>query len=336
MTLNLLMASRQSVYLSGDFCLFYPAEKKSITDVTVQKLIPVGHYDWNALVSFCGIAKTPAGLDVDRWIVQNVNAGDRGESVDEFVDRLTSNDTWLRDFSDRDRTLTICICGFHGKRPFAICLSTVEKFDGRLSKLPRRRLVRTGLKPKNPQLFAFGMRDACHKDSRNHLRSLISGRRQDYVEVMREMAIANSDASEHSDYISAECVVGHLLPVGTGEVTPYGIKDGTEYMPGFVTEFMASTGVTGFELKTGEDGNPLKPRWKGMTLKSERVEGRGRLMVQMHVFTNVAKPIVDMSKGDGTKVFWKIAGENEPKKVSVDVNWSKDRKKVPKTRPPRL
>ncbi len=66
-TLNLLMTSRQAVYLSGDFCLFYPNENKSITDVTVQKLIPVGRYDWNALVSFCGIAKTTAGLDADRF-----------------------------------------------------------------------------------------------------------------------------------------------------------------------------------------------------------------------------------------------------------------------------
>lgn len=335
-TLNLIMTSRQAVYLSGDFCLYYPHEKKSVTDVTVQKLIPVGRYDWNALVSFCGIAKTPSGLDVDRWIVNNVNAGDKGESVDDFIDRLTGNDTWLREFSDRDRSLTISICGFHGKRPFAICLSTVEKFDGPLSKGPRRRLVRTGLKPKNPQLFVFGMRDACHKDSRDHLRTLIRARKQDHVGVMREISMANSDASRHSDYISSECVVGHLLPVGTGEVTPYGIEDGREYMPEFVAEFMDTTGVTGFELKTDEDGKPLKPRWKGMTLKSERVEGRGRMILQVHAFANVGKPLGDPSQGDGTKVFWKIAGENEPKRVKFNVNWSKDRKKVPRTPPPRL
>lgn len=117
---------------------------------------------------------------------------------------------------------------------------------------------------------------------------------------------------------------------------PYGIEDGTEYMPGFVTENMATYGITDFVVKTDEDGKPLKPRWKGMTLKSERVEGRGRLMFQMHAFANVAKPIGDISKGDGTKVFWKIAGENEPKKLPVDVNWPKDRKKVHKTRPPKL
>jgi hypothetical protein len=336
MTLNLLVASRQAVYLSGDFCLFYPNENKSITDVTVQKLIPVGRYDWNALVSFCGIAKTPAGLDVDRWIVQNVNAGDKGESVDEFVGRLTSSDTWLSDCSNRDRILTVCICGFHGRRPFIICLSTVEQFNGPLSNRPMRRLVRTGLKPKDPQLFVFGMRDACQKTSRDRLRSLIRDRRQNYLDVMRQISIANSDAAQNSDRISAEYVVGHLVPVGTGEVTPYGIEDGTEYMPGFVTEQLTAMGITGFEVKVDEDGKPLKPRWKGMTLKSERVEGRGELMFQFHAFGNVAKPIGDISKGDGTKVFWEIAGENEPKRVCVNVNWPKERKKVPKTWPPKL
>lgn len=150
--------------------MFYPKENKSITDVRVQKLIPVGRYDWNALVSFSGIAKTSAGLEVDRWIVQNVNAGDNGESVDEFVDRLTRNDIWLRDVLDSERILTICICGFHGKRPFAFCLSTVENFNGPLSNSPRRRLVRAGLKPKDPHLFVFGMRDACQEGSRKYLR----------------------------------------------------------------------------------------------------------------------------------------------------------------------
>jgi hypothetical protein len=153
---------------------------------------------------------------------------------------------------------------------------------------------------------------------------------------MRQISIANRDAAQNSELVSAECVVGHLRPVGTGEVTPYGIEDGTEYMPGFVTEQLAATGITGLEVKTDEDGKPLKPRWKGMTLKSERVEGRGRLMSQVHVFGNVAKPIGDISKGDGTRVFWKIAGENEPKKVSINVNWPEERKKLPKTWPPKL
>ncbi len=73
-----------------------------------------------------------------------------------------------------------------------------------------------------------------------------------------------------------------------------------------------------------------------MTLKSEYVEGRGKLMAQAHVFANVAKPIGDTSKVDGTAAFWKIAGENEPKKVSVTVNWPEGRKKVPRTPPPKL
>jgi hypothetical protein len=107
-------------------------------------------------------------------------------------------------------------------------------------------------------------------------------------------------------------------------------------MPGFVTEQLAATGITGLEVKEDEDGKPLKPRWKGMTLKSERVEGRGQLIFQVHVFGNVAKPIGGISKSDGTEVFWKIAGENEPRKVSVNVNLPKERKKVPKTRPPKL
>jgi hypothetical protein len=334
------MTSRQAVYLSGDFCLFYPHEKKSITDITVQKLIPIGRFDWNALVSFCGIAKTSIGFDVDRWIMQNVNAGENDESVDEFVDRLANRDTWLSELSNSDRTLTICICGFHGKRPFAICLSTVEKFGAPLSNRPRRRLVRTGLKPKEPQVFVFGMTDACQKETRDHLRSLIRDPQQDYVEVMRQISIANSDAAKISKYVSPECVVGHILPVGTGAVTPYGVEDGTEYMPGFVTEFLAASGTAGLELKADEDGRPLKPRWKGMTLKSERVEGRGQLMAQAHVFANAVKPIGRVSEGDGAKPlwnsFWKISGENEPKKASFKIDWPKDRKKVPETPPPKL
>ena len=60
MTLNLMLTSRDAVYLSADFRLTSTRDQAAISDsYDTQKLIPVVRRDWSALIAYSGVASAP-------------------------------------------------------------------------------------------------------------------------------------------------------------------------------------------------------------------------------------------------------------------------------------
>lgn len=311
MTLNMMLTSRHGVYLTGDFRLAY-SDGHTEDDLLAQKLVPVVKFEWCALVAFCGIAKTPKGLDVGDWLSNAVHVDERKESIGAFVARLQTADRWLSGLRG-ERRLTITVVGFNRRRPFAAVLSNFEDADGK--KLPKvqRHLQTFRFKPKDIELRFFGDPASVSVDDRKHLENIL---RKNQPKALRAaLGEANSRASEKSTVISAQCVVGSLLPTGAGEISVYGIDTSTEYVPRFVQHEMSSAGVEGFQCKAGPDGKPLSPHWKGMTMKVQGKLGTDAQFVILHVLSNVERAI-GTKKNANMQVFQKIAGPNEPERYT--------------------
>ncbi len=96
-------------------------------------------------------------------------------------------------------------------------------------------------------------------------------------------------------------MTGYLLPSGAGEVTPHGIDDPVKYMPSFVMRDFNAMGVRGFKLKTDENGQPLPPRWVGMTMKVQ-----DNTILNIHVLRNVEEHIGGGTTDPRTKLFGKL------------------------------
>lgn len=94
MTLNFVLTSRTSVYLSGDFRLTYPGGHTK-DDPDIQKLILIFTYEWSALVSFAGVAQTSKGLDVGDWVWQQLDSIAMEARFAELPRKLLTADNWL-------------------------------------------------------------------------------------------------------------------------------------------------------------------------------------------------------------------------------------------------
>ncbi len=127
MTLNLMLTSRSSVYLSGDFRLTRGG--KTEDDLDVQKLVPTFKFGWSALVSFTGIAKTDRGQDVGDWVSARLNAIPVEAKFAELPKSLLAADHWLTKLSGY-RKLAFSIVGFVRRRPVAMVISNFLDMDG--------------------------------------------------------------------------------------------------------------------------------------------------------------------------------------------------------------
>ena len=130
MTLNIMLASRHAVYLTGDFRLTY-ASGRTEDDLFAQKIIPVIKFEWCAFVSFCGVAILPNGISVGNWIAEQALQIDNRDGIASLVGRLKKADSWLSRLSG-DKRLHISIVGFNRRRPFVKCLSNYQDIDGRI------------------------------------------------------------------------------------------------------------------------------------------------------------------------------------------------------------
>ena len=74
MTLNLMLTSKDAVYLSGDFRLTSIRDLAPIPDsYDTQKLIPVIRHAWTALIAYMGVASAPPLIDnMGQWIVDSI------------------------------------------------------------------------------------------------------------------------------------------------------------------------------------------------------------------------------------------------------------------------
>ncbi len=312
MTLNLMLTSRSAVFLSGDFRITYrypDGRVRWVDDVHTQKVIPVFKFGWSALVAFTGVAATPQVGDIGDWISHQLQEIRLDAGFEELPSKLLAAESWLSKISD-DRRIAFSVVGFVQRRPYAMVISNFLDLDGHFFNPPLPQLQRFETRPKRPEVWVAGDGDAVQRRERETIKDLLSDGRKPR-EIQSEIARINATAAERSRLISPECVTGHLLPSGAAAVTPHGISDRVEYMPGFVRRDLAANGIVAFKCKVDEHGRALPPSWKGMTAK---VQGKGhgnQVVGVIHAFGNVEEPVA-AGTASNTRAFWKIVGENEP------------------------
>lgn len=318
MTLNLMLTSKNAVYLSGDFRLTYLDTGNFTDNLDTQKLIPVIRFGWGALIAYTGVANAPAPFrDMGDWVSAQMDSIPMKGSIDGLLDRLLVADSWLTKISG-EAPLAFSVVGFIERKPFMILVSNFLDLDGHITQ-PRSRLEVFQRKPKQPEVRIAGDTKVVQPDDINQL-GLLLQRCADRQVIRENLAQVNARASQRSVTISPECVTGYLLPSGAAEVGPHGISDQVMYLPGFVLRDFVKQGVVGFLPKYDEHGNPLPLRWVGMTAKIVGGQSRDAIVAVVHAIRNASEPLSDGLTRKGQAKFWKIAGPNEPRSVTFTVN----------------
>jgi hypothetical protein len=305
MTLNLMLTSRNAVYLSADFRITSPCHTHTDNRNT-QKLIPVIRFGWGALIAYTGIAEAPRPfLDTGDWVSAQVDTIPMDGSFEELPKRLLSADDWMI----KGAPLAFSIVGFIGRRPFIMLISNFLNLNGQITGV-RPSLDIFQSKPKHPEVRIAGYGNAVRIEDKKNLNLLL--RQNTNRQVMREnLAQVNDRASQRSSLISKECVTGYILPSGAVELGPHGIGDREEYLPNFVIREFMKNGVIGFSTKYDTYGNPLPPRWVGMTAKIQGGRSKDAIVAVIHVIRNVGTPLRNGMERKGQTIFWKIAEKNE-------------------------
>ena len=150
MTLNLMLTSRDAVYLSGDFRLVSIEDRLALRDsYDTQKLIPVIRHGWAALVAYMGIASAPPLIpDMGQWIVEQLDGVPSGADFPELSTRLLRLNRWLERIRG-DRRIAFSVVGFRHRRPFMMLLSNFLDLDGHVTAAGPQlsAYVRTPVKP---------------------------------------------------------------------------------------------------------------------------------------------------------------------------------------------
>jgi hypothetical protein len=279
MTLNLMLTSREIVYLSGDFRVTTFECGRVINredDFSVQKIVPAIKRNWSALVAWAGIAKTPSGESIGDWLAGAVETIDIQAPFDELERRLLSANSWLSQCRSKD--LAFSVVGYVGKKPVALIVSNYLHFEGRVYNPCRPRLEVTGKSnPKRPEVFVAGESKALTSELRGQLKELLIQKCKptDSNELrgdeLRAIAAINVKAAQAAPLstISKECVVGYLLPNGDGGAVPYGIPDGVDYVPEFIRLSPSYRGIKAVLRKLGPDGKPQPVKWIQMGWKTQ-------------------------------------------------------------------
>src|SRR6185436_438042 len=97
MTLNLMLTSKDAVYLSGDFRLSSTKDQEPLPDsYDTQKLIPVIRQDWAALIAYMGVASAPPLLsDMGQWIADEMDSIPLDGNFSDISRRLLKLNLWL-------------------------------------------------------------------------------------------------------------------------------------------------------------------------------------------------------------------------------------------------
>jgi hypothetical protein len=223
MTLNLMLTSRNAVYLSGDFRLTRRDTGEFTDNLDTQKLIPVIRYGWGALIAYTGVASAPAPFrDTGDWMSSQMGSISMRGSIEELPKRLLAADTWLTKISG-ETPLAFSIVGFLGRKPFMMLVSNFLDLDGHVTK-PRSRLEVFRRRPKQPEIRITGDSNAVQTDDIEKLAILLR-KNADHQVIRESLGRVNARASQRSVLISPECVTGYLTPYGSAEVGPHGIGD---------------------------------------------------------------------------------------------------------------
>lgn len=313
-----MLASRHAVYLSGDFRLTYSSGHFK-DDLNIQKIIPVVRYGWGALVAYVGVASYPNVVkDMGEWIREQMDRIAMNGDVKEIPQRLLEANTLFKKMSEK-KPHAFSIVGFEGRKPFIMVISNFFDVNGVRTSV-RSELKTTIKKPKQSEILVVGDDIAIEFKEREDLK-LIMSKNSDYQIIRKGMYQANIRASQRSKLISEQCVTGYLLASGSLEIGPHGINDKESYFPEFVKKDLIKQGIVGFKVKTDILGNHLPLKWIGMTAKIIKDKNTNRnVVLNLYAIRNTKGFVHDGKKHRGTKLFYKIAGKNEPKHYSFKRN----------------
>lgn len=322
-----MLTSRSAVYLTGDFGITDYFTRQFTVKLDTQKLIPVIRFGWAALIAYTGVASVPPlGHDTGAWVLAQMDTIPMDGSFNELPKRLLAANDWLSKIRDpAPRELAFLVVGFVERRPFMMLASNFLDLDGNITHL-RPQLELFQRRPKQPEVLVPGDINAVQLEEKEHLK-LLSKRNADPKVIRANLAEVNAKAAQRAVGISEECVTGHLLPSGTAEIQPHGIGDREAYLPGFVIRDLVKNGIIGFVPKYDEEGNPLPPRWVGMTARIQGARGRNATVGVIHAVRNVGKPLSDGIKRKGQAAAWKIAGPDEPRSYTFTVKRPPTKKK---------
>lgn len=326
MTLNIAATSRYGVYLTGDFRLTYSGLFRfwHKTDLSIQKIVPIGKLDWIGLASFCGIARFGHSMDVGNWIFSQTRPEAPTESVEAVVSRLRTINNLLPPRTN----LSIVMVGFRKRQPFLRLLSNYQDLDCRQLKTKAGAMQFFRTSARLPEVRFFGDGTAFREDDRQRLLALLG--KNAHGEIIRALAEVNARASTLSRTISPESLVGFLRPSGDGGVVPY-IGDHTDYFPDWAKQMLRAQNIIGYEPKLDSNGRALKPSLTGMTLKTGKTrDGQDYTMTMISV-RNAGQAIFGAGPSAPNSRLWhKTAGDNEPDVVTFPNGASIRSPKVPK------
>jgi len=281
MTLNLMLTSRDAVFLSGDFRLISPDDHSPLPDsYDTQKLVPVVRQHWSALVAYMGVASAPPLLsDMGEWIVQQMDAIPFDAPFSELAKKLMRANSWLSRIRG-DRRVAFSVVGFSEKQPFMMLISNFLNLDGQTADAgPELRAARR--KPNQAEVRVVGS-SRLDIGEKARLRRLLQGnaaRQQIRERIRQAIAEINADVAKRSrGSISEACVSGCLLRSGSAEVGEHGIPSDVAYFPSWVRRDLEKAN----QIQYDAHGKPLPVRWKGMAVRIHRGN-----VIKEHVLTVV-------------------------------------------------
>lgn len=303
MTLNLMLTSRDAVYLSADFRLFSLEHHAALPDsYDTQKLIPVLRHGWTALIAYMGIASAPPLVqDMGQWIVEQMDAIPPDGDFSELSRRLLQVNTWLGRLRG-DRRIALSIVGFRDRRPFMMLLSNFLDLDGHVTDAGRQlhAYVRT---PNKPEVRAVGTIRPDVFERVRLVRMLQANASRGVVPQLTRQAVAEINASvarRSAGSISEACVSGYLLRSGAAAIGGHRIPEQATCFPDWLRKDLEQGGIVGFEpAAPGARPSPLQ--WKVTTARI-----MNGTMVRTHEIANAGAPILDGIERPGRATTWKF------------------------------
>jgi hypothetical protein len=313
MTLNLMLTSKDAVYLSGDFRLVSVDDQAPLPDsFHTQKVIPVLRPGWAALVAFMGIASAPPLVDdMGHWIVEQVHAIPFDADASELSQRLLRLNVWLGRIRG-DRRVAFSIVGFQKGRPFMMLLSNFVDLAGRITDAGPQltAYVRT---PNQPEVRAIGTMRPDVFERVRLVRMLQANASRGVVPRLIRQAVANINASvarrSHGS-ISEACVSGCLLRSGAAAIGAHGLPEDAACFPLWLRRDLEHGGISGFEPLERERASPI--RWKGTTARI--VNGT---TLRTHEIVNAGPPILDRLDRQGRAPAWRVTQQGGNVTLSI-------------------
>ena len=294
MSLNLILTSKDGVYVSADFRLTSVRDGVPLPDsYDTQKLIPVIRRDWAALIAYMGVASAPPLIkDMGQWIVDQMDSIPFDGDLLEISKRLLTLNTSLGQIRG-DRRVAFSVVGFQKTRPFMMLVSNFVDFD-RQSAEAGPCLTTYLRRPNQPEVRSIGsVRPDVFERVRLE-RLLRAGSVRGSVPQLTRQAVAeiNASAAQRSKgSISSECVSGYLLRSGVAEIGGHGIPENAPCFPTWVRQDLEKAGVIGFDCAEYREGSSLPVQWRGMT--SRILNGT---IVRVYRVANAGKPVLDEIK----------------------------------------